>query len=111
MLARAFRLSREQDFKSIFKTGRRFQGMYYLIRVLPNNRDFSRVSVVVSLKVSKKAVVRNRLKRQTRAIIEKFWNHITIPTDILITVHSGAVGRDYNELDQDLQLLFKKARL
>ena len=51
MLARAFRLSREQDFKNIFKGGRRYQGMYYLIRVLPNNRDFSRVSVVVSLKV------------------------------------------------------------
>ncbi len=111
MLARAFRLSREQDFKTIFKVGRRYQGMYYLIRVLPNNRDFSRVSVVVSLKVSKKAVIRNRLKRQTRAIVEKFWNQIATPSDILITVHSGAVGKTYNELDQDLQLLFKKAHL
>jgi len=109
MLARAFRLSREQDFKNIFKKGRRYQGMYYLVRVVPNNRDYSRVSVVVSLKVSKKAVVRNRVKRQTRAIIEKMWYEIKTPIDIVVTIGSDAVDKDFNELERDLQALLRKA--
>lgn len=64
MFARDFRLTKSQDIQQVLKKGRyRHVGALFLIKWLPNNKENHRIAIVVSSKVSKKAVDRNRIKR------------------------------------------------
>jgi ribonuclease P protein component len=64
MLAKGQRLSREQ-FSHHFKNGKRFHSTYATLIVSVNSSFHG--AVVVSKKVSKRAVVRNTLRRRTYA--------------------------------------------
>lgn len=67
MLNKSERLNR-QLFNSYFKVGKRIQQKYSTIIVAP--ADIFLTAVVVSKKVSLKAVVRNRLRRRFYALIK-----------------------------------------
>ncbi len=64
MLAKGQRLSREQ-FSHHFKHGKRFHSLYATLIVSVNPTFHG--AVVVSKKVSKKAVIRNKLRRRSYA--------------------------------------------
>lgn len=64
MLAKSARLSKKQ-FDQYFATGKRFHGEYCTIIYSP--QDTLHGSVVVGKKVSKKAVVRNKIRRRIYA--------------------------------------------
>lgn len=68
MLAKQQRLSREA-FTQYFKIGKRFQSAYATL-IIASSTEFHG-SVVVSKKVSKKAVVRNTLRRRVYAQLYK----------------------------------------
>ena len=111
MLSAKYRLNQEKDFKKINAFGRSFFSPGLRLKYLANQRDFSRFAVVVSLKVSKKAIQRNRLKRQLREIIRLNQEKIKPGYDIAVIVGSSARGRKYQQLQQDLSDLLVKARL
>jgi ribonuclease P protein component len=70
MLKRANRLAKSKDIASAFARGRTFFNPFFAIRFLPKPAE-KRFTVVVSTKVYKKAVARNRLKRLLREHIRK----------------------------------------
>lgn len=60
----------------------------FLIKYAPNaRRDTYRVAVVVSKKVHKSAVVRNRIRRRLYEVVRSFEQQITGAYDIVLTVH------------------------
>ena len=63
MLPKLRRLSR-CDLNVCNNIGKTLRFPHFLIRYLPNNLEFSRFGVVTSTKLSKSAVVRNKLRRQ-----------------------------------------------
>lgn len=70
MLKRANRLAKSKDIHTAFARGRTFFNPFFSIRFLPKASD-KRFTVVVSTKVFKSAVARNRLKRLVREHIRK----------------------------------------
>ena len=72
---------------------------------------YSRFAVVASLKVSKLAVVRNRLQRQTREIVKSLFSQLTGHYDIVINISSKAVNKEYSDLEKDLISIFQKNKL
>jgi ribonuclease P protein component len=58
------RLTQQQEFSHLFKKGGSVVTPTFTLRYARSNYPFSRIGVVVSKKVSKKATVRNRLRRQ-----------------------------------------------
>jgi len=62
------RLSKTKDVMAASKRGRSFFSPFFLVKFL-KTADAARVTVVVSTKVSKKAVTRNRIKRIIRDCI------------------------------------------
>ena len=60
------RLLNSADFGHVFSNGPRNHGRYFLVVCCVNKLGFARLGIAVSRKVSKKAVVRNRIKRQIR---------------------------------------------
>lgn len=111
MLSVKHRLTKEKDFKKIHASGRSFFSSWLRLRYLANNQELSRLAVVVSTKVSKKAVKRNRVKRQLREIIRLNLAKVKPGYDITISVNNKALDKDYKDLEKETLKLFAKARL
>lgn len=71
MIARAHRITADRDIKRICKAGRRFGVPELTFFIAPNRIGLPRFTVVVGSTVSKKAVMRNRIKRQVRDVMRR----------------------------------------
>lgn len=109
-LKRQNRLS-VKDFK-LLQSQRGFWAKSALLSVksVKNNLPQSRFGFVVSTKVSKKAVERNRIKRRLRDITRKSPD-IKIGFDVIIIVSPLANRAKYQIIKEDLMSLLKKLKL
>ncbi|PJA45648.1 ribonuclease P protein component [Candidatus Uhrbacteria bacterium CG_4_9_14_3_um_filter_50_9] len=111
MFPREHRLRHEKDIKALFANGKSVFGIYVGLKVRKNNLPLSRFAVVVGTKVSKRAVVRNRLKRRVRAIAHERLRSITSGYDVLFLVRKEALEATFEELETELVKTLKKAKL
>lgn len=93
MFARPWRLTRQKDVQRVYRLGKSGATGFLLIRALPNRLDHPRLTVVISKKIAKKAVVRNRLKRLVRQSWQELFSTNSALTaklanmDAIMTVH------------------------
>lgn len=71
-------------------------------------RNPVRVGIVISTKVSKKAVVRNTIRRRLKEILRPM--HLP-PCEMVIVAHPEAATSDYWQLLKDLSHALKKSGL
>lgn len=71
MLTSPHRILETKDFQRVFRKGRSVFDPLFLLRYMRRNEQTSRFGFVVSTKVSKKAVLRNKIKRRLREITRK----------------------------------------
>lgn len=89
-----FRVKKNSDFDHIIKLGYHCKNSSYSIHVLKNeNVGHLRVGISASTKLGN-AVVRNRLKRQVRAIVQELLD-VTQEYDIIIIVKKNFIENDY----------------
>ena len=86
MLKRSYRLRKDRDFQKLYRTGRRYTTNHFVIYYLPSKFEFTQVGFVVSKKVSKSAVVRNKLRRRATAVIEEYYNELRPPKQIIVLI-------------------------
>jgi len=124
MLSKQNRLPRKL-FTKAFKKSRSFFTQNLTLRVnndtwvsgsqVLGNRTpkyvISRFSVVTPSSVSKKAVVRNLLKRRCYSIIKKHLNNIKISFNIMIFLKKGADKLKFSDLEKEVISVFRKASL
>lgn len=108
MLSRKHSLTKKKDIEKVFKKGQIYFSSFFNIKFLNNNLTYSRFCIIVSAKISRKSVVRNKLKRRLRAIIYKNLANFSKNYDIIILTKPAAVVAEYKQLDQNLINLFKK---
>lgn len=111
MLSRINRLGKQKDFEAVFKTGGLQQNGYLAVRFAPNGLGVCRLAVVTSAKVAKKAVVRNKIRRQIIEILKPGLKKIKTGHDIVIIVKNPIIGLSFSEISQRTRELFKKAKL
>lgn len=111
MLPQANRLRLESDIKTLFARGKSVFGSWVGMKFRKNNLPVSRFAVVAGVKVSKKAVVRNRLKRQVRAIVQEVLPHIAPGYDVLLFLKPGGVDKTFEQLKTQVLASLKSARL
>ena len=111
MLAKPHRLKRERDIERLFKKGNKSYADLCMIRFLPNNEELSRFVVAVGKKVSKKAVRRNRIRRQLSELIRLSLDSIEPGYDVAVLVSPKAAEAEFAELESSLFSAFKKANL
>ncbi|GAA5414952.1 ribonuclease P protein component [Ureaplasma ceti] len=79
------RLRKSDDILAVVKSRNRICSNVVNLFYLPNKVNSCRLTVVVSKKISNRAVVRNKIKRQVKAIIHQ--KKLSMPnTDIVIIV-------------------------
>ncbi len=104
-------LSKQKDFEQVAKKGNSFFTKEFGFKIIKNNFKKNRYGIVVSLKVDKKAVVRNKIRRQIREIIRLNNKNIKQGFDIMILTRSLIKDLKYKEIEEKLLNLFKKANL
>jgi ribonuclease P protein component len=109
MLPKSQRINREL-FAEVLARGNSFHTEFFSLRLLrmnPDSREKGRFSFVVSKKVSKKAVVRNRIRRRGYAAVRNLGKHSVPAIAAGIFVKKGAVGLDIAAFQGDLAALLK----
>ena len=94
---------KKKDFKQAHK-GKTIAGKLIFLKVQKNNLDVSRFGFVVSLKISKKAVIRNKIKRSLREVVKDFKIK---GFDIIIMVKPEIVDKTYQEIKKDFENIIK----
>jgi ribonuclease P protein component len=111
MLKKQFRIRKQKEFDLIFKKGRKIKTRFLLIVFRENGLKSSRFAFIVSSKVSKKAVVRNKIKRRLREIIRLNFSKIRPGYDFIIVASPHAKEVDFHGLEQDLKTALIKNKL
>ena len=124
-LPKSMRLNGHRTFKYIHKNSKKFYGNLMDLRIANTNpavlrshkinHGFSnfKIAITVSKKVSKKSVVRNRIRRLLQEkFLEDFkevYNHV--PYWVLVNLKGGNFCNDENELLREFQFLIIKSGL
>lgn len=109
MFSKKHRLAKSKDVKLVLTRGRGFFNPYFTIKFTPTLKDF-RCTIVVSTKVSKKAVIRNKLKRILRDTLRSKQTLLKIG-DYVIIVKQAAVKLESKFLRESAVVLLEKSKL
>ena len=125
-LPRVNRLKRRQDFSLVYQQGNRYKSRHLTLRVLRQLSTKSspllrspdplspwpiRVGIVVSLKVNKRAVVRNLIRRRLQAAFYHLLPYLKTGWDVVVIVHPLAWQCDYSQFLQELEQLLTEAEV
>jgi len=108
-LPRATRLRRAADFLALRDAPGRLAGRYLLIRYATAAGTTARMGMAVSRRVSKRAVERNRIKRQLRESFRRMRASLP-PLDLLVIARSDASAADNATLRAELDRLWPRLR-
>jgi len=111
MLAKKYKLSREKDIQYVLKKGKIYFSRFFNLKLAKNNMNKPRFCIIISTSISKKAVVRNRVKRQIRAIIYNNLPNIKENYDFIVLIKPIAVLATFEELQKTMTFLLKKAKI
>lgn len=128
MLPKVNRLKHRQDFSVVYRQGLRRSQICLTLRAYqrlspgPQSPDSdldqvfpslppTRFGISISQKVSKRAVIRNRIKRQIRAALRHLLPRLSPGWDVVIVVQPSAKGCNYGEFLQQLEQLLAQAEV
>ena len=97
-------------FRRLYSRGRSSAGKWLVLYCRKNGSQENRIGLTVSAKLGH-AVVRNRLRRQLRAIYRLHEQEFQPGWDIVVVGRSRAIGAPYQKLEQDYLAQAKKLGL
>lgn len=94
-----------------FSNSRSFSTLFFLAKIKPNNLLFNRFRIIISKKIDKRAVVRNRIKRLVSSVVEELSGNMKQGTDILFIIRKEAVGKTRKDFYLAIKEMFEKEGL
>jgi ribonuclease P protein component len=112
MLGPTNRLRKRPDIDRVYKRGVYGSGEGLLsLKAATGTSPVSRAVVVVSKKVDKRAVVRNRIRRRLLGALARIWATVPAGYDIVISVHQDVSDLESARLEQLLKSALSKAHV
>lgn len=111
MLPQENRLKRKKEFEAVFKGGRIVRGNNFFLKYLANGTDKTKIGFVVSKKVSKKAVDRNKIKRRLREVFRLKKQGIKTGLSIVIMTTPSIKELSFKEIEKEAGNLLEKGSL
>lgn len=110
MLAKKHRFHRRNHVRHVYKSGLTVRQQLFTAKFTVGKPTFpTRVAVVVSRKVDKRAVVRNRIRRRLYELMRLRIDQLPAGTSMVITVFSAGVANlPPKELEKALDTLLKQ---
>ena len=112
MIGRSNRFHGRATIRRLYANGKSVRSSMLALRYAPNpRRNAYRLAVVVSRKISKSAVVRNRIRRRIYERVRILSGSLEA-CDLLVTVYDVRVATmASDELDREVAKLLHKARI
>ncbi len=89
MLSSSYRFHGHGSLNYLFRNGKSARNSVLLVKSVENKRrQDSRASVIVGKKISKSAVVRNRIRRRVYEALRSHWDDIPAQRDFAVTILS-----------------------
>ncbi len=113
MLKQKNRLSRNKDFERVFQEGKKYNFLEngFYIKFCRNGLNISRFGIIVNKKVSKKAVIRNRIKRIIREIIRLNIKEIKKGVDVVIVILPTFKKEKFQKIQETVKRAFQEAKI
>jgi len=111
MLKKENRITLNKDFDNVFKKGNSFYNSLFGFKVVNNNLGVFRLGILLGTKVNKKAVIRNRIKRQIREIIREEKEFLQENKDLVLIVLPDIVNKSFLEIKKELLKGLKHLKL
>lgn len=100
-------IKKQNDFNIIIKTGKFTKNEYYIIYKLEKTEQEPKFGIAISNKVGK-AYIRNKLKRQTRTLIDKYRNLFKNNNNYIIMIRKSCKEANYETLEKAFNALIEK---
>ena len=116
MLKKVNRLQRDRDFMKVFKIAKPVNTENFSIRTLYRNtpqtlnlKTQTRIGIVISNKIDKRATKRNELKRKIRAIFQEILPELKDNVDIIVQVKKAPeYPYDYQNIKEQIKSVLTK---
>lgn len=105
------RLKKKKDFEKVFKQGKGLKKDFLFFKWTDNNLEQSRFGFVVGKKFSKKAVLRNKIKRRIKKIVGNKVAQIKKGIDGVFVVNPGLKTDSFQKIEQIVNEILNKAKL
>lgn len=107
---RLVKLTKTDEFSSVFDFRRRISTEHLVLHFRPNHLGFARLGLVAAKKVAKTAVARNYMRRVLREFFRA--NQSAMPAcDLVVSVRKKFVRADFIHLQQQFSMLSHKLAL
>ena len=117
-LPKAHRLRDRKDYRAVYEQGIRRYSPHLTLIALPSeeNQDVALIpatmfGISISKKVCKKAVVRNRIKRQIKGVIRTHLQSVNPGWKVVIVVKPKAIECKYEHFLRELEELLKQTKI
>lgn len=109
MLPKENRLTEKGDFAKVLKGGRIIGGVFLSLAVHRGDGGAPKMGFIVSNKISKKAVERNRLKRLMRQAVKPHIDNIEDGSFLVFLAKKKAANAASEEITRESQALLKRS--
>lgn len=110
MLPLANRLKKKKDFQEVFKRGRSIKNNLFVFKFMSAITPETRFGIVISKSVSKKAVVRNKIRRRVSEAIKGNLDKIKGNKDIVIVCLPGIKSKEFKDIEMSVEDVIKKIK-
>jgi ribonuclease P protein component len=110
MFSKTYRINKH-DVEKVMKKGVYYHSSFFSLKVLPNNLEKSLFAVIISKKVAKSAVLRNRNKRRVREVIKKIFDKLNFSSSYFIFIIKKDLSTlPYSDLLKEVAEIFETAQ-
>jgi len=102
-------LKKRADFLHVQAKGKKWVARGAIVQICPNDNQGRRFGLVVTKKLHKLAVDRNRVKRRLRALLmEILPNYMQENMDVVIIARAETISKSHDDLKKDLLWCLKR---
>ena len=112
MLKKNNRLTKKKDFERLFQLGVvKYYGDILGVRIITNQLKYNRVGIIVSKKMCRLAVNRNRLRRQISTIIRQDLGKLQTGFDIVVLIVAKKADNNFELIQNELAEAWKRFKI
>ena len=111
MLPQSHRLPLRTELRQVKKEGQLFQGRLFGLLLSPSPKDQTRFAFIISTKVHKKAVKRNRAKRLLTSVLKELLPQIKPGFNGVFLAKKTLIEADFKEIKKEMVLLLEKTKI
>lgn len=105
------RIKKTNEIKKVLKDGKKKKIGYLLFKFIENNLPISRFAIIISSRVSKKAVKRNKIKRQISEILRQYRKFFKKQIDGVFVCLPGIENQNFSEIKKTIEEILKEAKI